>query len=118
VETSTLTFFEELCAQPQPLLARTRGRLRFEVRDADEVTHWHVDIDRGDVSLTRDVDADAAGESNAVVHVDRALFESIVSGQSNAMSAVLRGEMGVEGSMDLLVIFQRMFPGPPPATTT
>jgi putative sterol carrier protein len=44
--------------------------------------------------------------------VDQALFEQIVTGEENAMAAVLRGEIGIEGKPQLLVFFQRLFPGP------
>jgi hypothetical protein len=33
-------------------------------------------------------------------------------GQANATAAVLRGALTVEGALDLVVLFQRLFPSP------
>ena len=38
--------------------------------------------------------------------------ERLFTGKANAMSAVLRGELAVEGSADLLVLIQRLLPRP------
>jgi len=40
------------------------------------------------------------------------LFDDIVSGRANAMAALLRGDVGVEGNTELLMRVQRTFPGP------
>lgn len=53
------------------------------------------------------------GEADAVVTADEALFDSLVSGKQNAMAALLRGAVGVEGRVQLLAQFQRLLPGPP-----
>ena len=37
----------------------------------------------------------------------------MASGKVNAMAAVLRGDLAVEGNAELLVLFQRLLPGPP-----
>ena len=42
----------------------------------------------------------------------KSLFDGIATGQQNAMAAVLRGEVGIEGDRTLLVRFQKLFPGP------
>jgi putative sterol carrier protein len=47
-----------------------------------------------------------------VVTTDRPLFDAIVSGERNAMAAVLRGEITIKGDPELLVLFQRVFAGP------
>ena len=45
----------------------------------------------------------------------RLLAKKLIEAKSevNAMAALLRGAMGVEGDVELLVLFQRLFPGPP-----
>jgi hypothetical protein len=45
--------------------------------------------------------------------MDQALFEQIVTGRENATAALLRGLIDVEGNPQLLVLFQRLFPGMP-----
>ena len=54
--------------------------------------------------------ADTAAD--CVLSCDRALFDGIASGEVNAMAALLRGELVVAGEPDLLVLCQRLFPGP------
>ena len=52
------------------------------------------------------------GAADCVVTTDRPLFEAIVRGEKNAMAAILRGEIGIKGDPELLVLFQRVFAGP------
>jgi putative sterol carrier protein len=67
-----------------------------------------VAVTKGDVTVShRNVAADC------IVSSDKALFENVASGKTNAMAALLRGAIGVEGDVQLLVLFQRLFPGPP-----
>ena len=42
----------------------------------------------------------------------KSLFDGIATGQQNAMAAVLRGEVGIDGDRTLLVRFQKLFPSP------
>jgi hypothetical protein len=106
-------FFDRLAAEPQPLLAGVRGTLRFDILRGDTTASWHVRIDRGDVTVSRE-----HADADAVARVQEPLFEEIVAGRSNAMAAALRGEMAFEGSPQLLTIFQRLFPGPPQRSAT
>jgi hypothetical protein len=39
------------------------------------------------------------------------VFEGMVSGEINPMAAVLRGTVDVTGDLELIVLFQRLFPG-------
>jgi putative sterol carrier protein len=57
----------------------------------------------------------ANAKADCVVRMDQALFEQIVTGRENATAALLRGLVTVEGKPQLLVLFQRLFPGPPDA---
>jgi hypothetical protein len=41
------------------------------------------------------------------------LFDGVVTGQTNAMAALLRGEVTFDGDPELMLLFQRIFPGPP-----
>jgi putative sterol carrier protein len=101
-------FFERLAAERQPLLGGTRGTMRFDVLRGDTMTSWYVRIDHGDVAVSHETSA-----ADAVVRAHEPLFEDIVTGRANAMAAALRGEIGFEGSPQLLTVFQRVFPGPP-----
>ncbi len=92
----------------QPLLGRVRGSIRFDVRDGERAGHWFVLIDRGHVAVSRRHDA-----ADAVVETAASVLDGIVSGQVNTTAAVLRGEVRVQGDLHLLLMFDRLMPGPP-----
>jgi hypothetical protein len=105
----TRSFFDDLVARgPEPLLRNASGAVRFDLVDGRRVEHWYVSIDQGDVTVSHE-NADA----DTVLRTDRSLFDRIVSGRTNAMAAVLRGELVPEGNLSLLMVFQRLLPGPP-----
>jgi len=103
------SFFDDLAARGhEPLLKDASGTLRFDLVDGRRVEHWYVSVDRGDVTVShRNAVADT------VLRTDRALFDQIASGRMNAMAAVLRGALVPEGDLGLLMVFQRLLPGPP-----
>jgi predicted lipid carrier protein YhbT len=109
VKDATAEFFEGLAARGgEPALAKSTGSIRFDlvVRNR-RTTHWHVAIRRGAVDVSR-----RKARADCVVRTDRALFEEIVSGRANALTAVLRGAMSIEGDATLLLPLQRLFQGP------
>jgi predicted lipid carrier protein YhbT len=83
-----------------------------------ELTHetgtrrWLVTIDRGNVTVVEDP---GAATSTCTLRTSAATFELIACGQGNAMAAALRGDLLIEGDVQLLLLFQRLFPGPPGA---
>ena len=106
---ATAEFFDELAQRGrEPLLQKATGTLRFDLVQGKRTEHWLLAVKKGDLTVShRNIRADC------VVRADEALFDRIASGEANAMAALLRGEMGVEGDVELLVSFQRLFPGPP-----
>lgn len=104
---ATDEFFEELGRRGhEPLLKKATGTVRFDLLDGGRTDRWRVAIKKGDVSVSR-----ANGQADCVVRTDRATFAGIVAGEVNPMAAVLRGTVGVEGDPELIVLFQRLFPG-------
>jgi putative sterol carrier protein len=102
-------FIGEICAEPQPLLANTSGTLLFEIRDNNETVWALVTVDKSRVGVE---EIPGSRDADATIRADRALIDAIAAGRANAMAAVLRGEMRVEGDAELLMDFQRIFPGP------
>ncbi len=92
----------------EPLLRKASGTLRFDVRDGKRTERWLVEVRKGDVAVSR-----RNTRADCVVSTDRALFDRIVTGEANALAALLREEVNVEGDLNLLVLFQRLLPGPP-----
>jgi putative sterol carrier protein len=105
----TERFFDDLGQRGhEPLLRKARGTIKFEIVDGKRVDRRVVAIDRGDIKVSRRNVA-----CDGVIRVDKAVFESIASGRSNPIAALLRNELAVQGDWRLLVRFQRLFPGPP-----
>jgi putative sterol carrier protein len=104
----TERFFAELAARAhEPLLRKASGSMRFDVVDGRTTRRWLVAVERGDMTVRA-----GGGDASCVIRADRAVFERIASGRLNAVAAVLRGDLQVEGDWRLLVRMQRLFPGP------
>lgn len=108
---ATEAFFAELGGRGhEPLLTNASGTMRFDLHDGKKVDHWFVSVTKGDITVSRrNVKADC------LLSGDKALFERVATGKTNAMAALLRGALDAEGDVELLVLFQRLFPGPPRA---
>jgi hypothetical protein len=101
-------FFSSIDGQSPPLLANVSGTIRFDLSGHAGAEHWYVTVSKGRIAVSHKRSA-----ADAVVHSDRALFEDLATGRSNAMAAWLRGALVPEGQLGLVVSFQRLFPGPP-----
>jgi putative sterol carrier protein len=100
-------FFAELATRGhEPLLRKASGSARFDVRDGRRTRRWVVTVDDGDVAVLP-----GNGAAACVIRADKAVFDRIVAGRMNAVAAVLRGDLEVEGDWRLLVRMQRLFPG-------
>jgi putative sterol carrier protein len=106
---STAEFFHELDRRGhEPLLEKATGSVRFDLADGRRIDRWLVSLDRGEVTASH---KNAAAD--CVVRTDRRLFDAIARGDVNAMAAYLRGDLTLEGDPELMVLIQRIFPGPP-----
>jgi predicted lipid carrier protein YhbT len=101
-------FFDELSLRGhEPLLAKARGTVRFDVVDGRRTRHWLVRLDRGRVSVSRE-----AAPADCIVRTDKALFAEMATGAAHPVAAYLRGALTFEGDPELLVMIQRVLPGP------
>jgi glycogen debranching enzyme len=106
----TAEFFAELAQRGHDdRFTNINGTLRFEVEDTDRVHRWLVEIRDGDLSVHEDGD----GAAQTRVRTDRTTFDRIVTGEGSPVAAWVRGRFTVEGSLPLVRVFERMFPGPP-----
>jgi len=102
-------FFEGLAERGhEPLLEKATGSIRFDLANGKKAQRWLVAIDKGDVAVSHKSTA-----PDCTLRSTEELFDDIVLGKENAMAAVLRGAVTVDGDPELLVLFQRLFPGPP-----
>ena len=94
-------FFEAITG-PHPAVPRTiSGSLRFDLIDGDRTDHWRVTFAKGVVTVAR---SDAPADCE--VRTDRSTMEAILLGRLNAMAALLRGAVKVEGQTLLLAVFR------------
>ncbi len=106
-------FFEELQNRAyEPILRGEKGSLRFDLRRGSGLDHWYIAIADGNISVSH-----SRSRADTVVKVEGELFDRIAQGRANAMAAQLRGALAVEGDLHLLMVFQRLFPGPPRSST-
>jgi putative sterol carrier protein len=104
----TAQFFDRLAGKHEPLLGKAKGTIRVELANGGKTERWLVALDNGDVTVShRNTSADCT------LRTDKASFNKIAMGKMNAMAAVLRGGVTVEGDQRLALLLQRVFPGPP-----
>ena len=98
-------FFAELGQRKHVrLLEGTTGTVLVELREGDRNERWYVSVKRGDVTISR-----RGSAPDCVVRTEASTFKAIVAGKLNAMAAVLRGQLEVEGKIRLLVALQALF---------
>ena len=108
---SSTDFFNQLAQRGhEPLLEKVTGTMRFDLAHGEHLDHILVTVRKGHVTISnQNVEADL------VVRSDRALFSRIAGGESNLLTAALRGEIAFQGDAQLLTQFQRLLPAPPSA---
>jgi hypothetical protein len=105
----TAAFFDELAQRGyDPVVGQGQGTVRFDLVDDGRTVRWLVAIDLGRIAVSRKNE-----RADCVIHTRKALFDRIATGEVNAWAAMLRGQIGVEGDPQVLVVFQRLLPGPP-----
>ena len=100
-------FFADLAVREhEPLLRKASGSTRFDVVDGGRTRRWLVTVDDGDITVRK-----GNGEATCAIRVEKPVLDRIVTGRLNAVAAVLRGDLVVDGDWRLLVRIQRLFPG-------
>jgi putative sterol carrier protein len=84
-----------------------RATVRFDVVEGKRTDHWLVGMQDGAIEV-----AHSGGEADCVLRANKAAFDDIAAGRTNAMAAMLRGALEIDGDPRLLVRVQRLFPAP------
>lgn len=104
----TTTFFQGLTRHGrESALVGVTATVRFDVARDSGTRSWLLAIDHGDIGVSQ-----ADRDADCVISTHEELFRALVGGETNAMAAVLRGEVAVTGDPELVVAVQRLFPGP------
>jgi hypothetical protein len=86
------------------------GTIRFDLRTDQRTEHWYLTLSDGMAGVSREnIDADA------VIRLDKDLFDEVVTGEENVHAAWLRGALTLEGRVPLLTAFRDLVPSPPGA---
>ena len=105
---ATAAFFEDLSKRGlEPLLGKTKATIRFDIADDGRTDHWLLGIDNGVLDVSR-----SSGDADCIISAEKAAFDKVASGQTNAMASFLRGALAVDGDPRLIVRVQRLFPAP------
>ena len=108
---ATREFFDRLShEEAAPVLRHVSGTVRLDLADDERVDHWLVTLDKGAAQLTRE-----HRDADCVLRTDRVIFEAVAKGEINPISGMLRGQLLVLGDLRLLILIERMLPGPPGA---
>ena len=108
VPDATTEFFEGLAERAhEPMLGKTKATIRFDIADGGRTDHWLLGIDDGALDV-----AQSSGEADCIITADKAAFDRVATGKTNAMAAFLRGALEIGGDPRLLVRVQRLFPAP------
>jgi hypothetical protein len=106
---ATADFLEELGRRSHvPLFEQIKGRLRLDLIDGQEINSWLVVVDNGNVRVSR-----GRQDADCVIYAERVFFDRIVAGEANALAALLRGLIQIEGNLQLALSVGRALPGPP-----
>jgi hypothetical protein len=105
---TTEEFFADLGQRKHvPLLEGATGTIGFDLMQDTCSEHWLLAILNGDVSVSRDTT-----DADCYIRADRELFDRILVGEEYLLSALLRGAVALEGNLELVVLFERLLPGP------
>jgi putative sterol carrier protein len=109
VPDATADFFERLSRRGhEPRFGTASGTLRVERVNGGAGDSWLVRVENGDVGVSH-----KRGKADCTIRASDDVLDAVVRGELNAMAAVLRGAVDVEGDSKILIRFQRLFPGPP-----
>jgi putative sterol carrier protein len=103
-EDAVTAFFEDLGSQGyEPLLRKVSGTVRFDLVSGKTTERWLIAISKGNLAVSRkNVAADTT------MRLSRVLFEAVARGETNVLSAMLRGEVVLEGDYRLMIMVRRL----------
>ncbi|NJP31485.1 SCP2 sterol-binding domain-containing protein [Micromonospora thermarum] len=106
---ATERFFESLPARaPAILRGPVSGTIQIDLSDGNRTEHWRVRMGPGSVEVSR-----MRGPADGIWYSSQDLFDQLVTGRAQAISAVLRNESSFSGNVVLFLAFRRFFPEPP-----
>ena len=106
---ATERFFESLPTRAPAILGGlAEGTLQIDLGTGHQTEHWLVRMRPGTIQVSRD-----RGPADAIWYSNAALFDLLITGERQALAAVLRNESTFSGNVVLFLAFRRFFPSPP-----
>jgi putative sterol carrier protein len=103
-EDAVTAFFEDLGSREyEPLLRKVSGTVRFDLVSGKTTERWLVAIRKGNLAVSR-----KNGAADTTMRMSKALFEAVARGETNVLSAMLRGEVVLEGDYRLMIMVRRL----------
>ncbi|MGN9776059.1 SCP2 sterol-binding domain-containing protein [Micromonospora sp. H33] len=108
---ATERFFESLPARaPAVLRGPISGTIQIDLSNGNRTEHWRIRMAPGSIEVSR-----MRGPADGIWYSSQDLFDRLVTGRAQAISAVLRNESSFSGNVVLFLAFRRFFPNPPDA---
>ena len=101
-------FFEGLNGRSYDPIYGVGGTVRVELKEGDQTEYWVVKAEDRELRVSRDTEEDA----DAVLVADARVIDSIVRGEMNAVSAMLRDVFHIRGDLWLFLLIERFLPAP------
>ena len=79
------------------------GTVRFDLVSGKSTERWLVAIRKGNLAVSR---RNAAADT--VIRLSKTLGEALVAGETNIFTAMLRGEVELEGDYRLMIMVRRL----------
>ena len=97
-------FFDDLGGRAyEPVLRNVSGTVRFDLASGKTTERWLVAMRKGNLAVSR---RNAAADT--VIRLSRRRFEALVEGEMNLFTAMLRGEVELEGDYRMLILLRRV----------
>ena len=101
-------FFTALATRRyEPLLHSVSGTVQWNIEGEG---HWNVVIAKGAITVNRDT-----GVPDSVLSCNKDTFLALAKGVQNPLTALLRGNLALQGNIGLAQVFQRVFQSQPGA---
>jgi hypothetical protein len=105
----TVEFFEGLRGRGHdPAVRNVVASVRFDLLRDGGTERWYLGIYNGDLAVSM---VDSPRPADCVMTARRAVFDGIAAGGS-PMSAMLRGEVTLDGEPEVWVLCRRLLPQP------
>lgn len=89
---------------------RVQGSIRVDLLRDGQVDHWFLQLRDGRLSVLRE-----ERDADCVLVLAKEKFDDLVTGRDSMNVMLPRGDLRLEGSLQMLTVLRILLPGPPGA---